>query len=379
MGDLRIGVIGAGRRGKLARHAHKPGEGARIVAICDTVPGVLAERKEAYGGEVFATDDYRELLRRELDAVFVCTPDFLHEEHALAALDAVGAVYLEKPMAITVEGCDRLLRKAREREARLFVGHNLRYANIFRKMKALIEAGEIGEPKAVWCRHFVSYGGDAYFRDWHAERRNTTSLLLQKGAHDLDLIHWFAGAYASRVSAFGSQSVYDRLPRRAAGEAADVSWKKTNWPPSTLSGFHPTIDVEDQNAVILQLANGVIASYLQCHFTPDACRNFTVIGTQGRLENLGDGPESPIMVWNRRTDTYHMIGDKVFRGERVDATTGHGGADGLIVEDFLRVARGEPARGARPEDARMAVAAGCLAADSLRSGGQPLDIPPLPG
>lgn len=56
-------------------------------------------------------------------------------------------------------------------------------------MKELIDAGAIGEVKTIWCRHFVGNGGDYYFKDWHAERKNTTSLLLQKGAHDIDVIH----------------------------------------------------------------------------------------------------------------------------------------------------------------------------------------------
>ena len=377
MDDLKIGVIGAGGRGKLAKHAHRPGQGSRITALCDTNPEALDERKAAYGGDAITTPDYRELLAADLDAVFVCSPDFLHEEHALAALDKGVAVYLEKPMAITIEGCDRILRKAREKGDRLFVGHNMRHMNIIQKMRELIDNDEIGEVKAVWCRHFISYGGDAYFRDWHADRRCTTGLLLQKGAHDIDLIHYFAGAYTQRVSAFGSLSVYDKLPRRDAGERADASWSKSHWPPLEQQGFHPVMDVEDQNTVILQLANGVLASYLQCHFTPDSCRNYTVIGTRGRLENIGDRPDSPIFVWNRRTDTYNMIGDKVFRGGAT-GSSGHGGADELIVSDFLRFARGADTRGAAPEAARMAVAAGCMATRSLREQGTPCDLPPLP-
>lgn len=378
MNELRIGVIGAGRRGKLARHAHQPGEGSRIVAICDLRDDVLDERKAAYGGDVLATRDYREVLAADLDAVFVCSPDHLHEEHALAALETGAAVYLEKPMAITIEGCDRILRKAREKGDRLFVGHNMRYMNIVRKMKALIDGDEIGKVKAIWCRHFISYGGDAYFRDWHADRRCSTGLLLQKGAHDIDLIHWFAGGFTDRVAAFGSLSVYDQLPRLDPGQPTSTTWNQSHWPPLQQRGFHPVMDVEDQNQVILQLANGVLASYLQCHFTPDSCRNYCVIGTHGRLENIGDGPDSPIMVWNRRTDTYNIIGDKVFRGDAVDATTGHGGADSLIVRDFLRFVRGGEMQGARPTDARMAVAAGCMATDSLRHGGAAREIPPLP-
>ena len=108
-------LVGSGGRGALARHAHKPGEGSRIAACCDLNPEVLEKNRQDYGNDVLTTDDYRELLKQELDAVFVTSPDFLHEEHGLAALNAGCAVYLEKPMAISIEGCDRLLSAAREK------------------------------------------------------------------------------------------------------------------------------------------------------------------------------------------------------------------------------------------------------------------------
>ena len=99
--ELRLGVIGAGGRGSLADNAHKPDEGVRLAAGCDTHPPFLDAFKEKYKPD-FVTDDYRKLLDRDdIDAVFICTPDFLHEEHAVAALNAGKSVYLEKPMAIT--------------------------------------------------------------------------------------------------------------------------------------------------------------------------------------------------------------------------------------------------------------------------------------
>lgn len=373
--DLNIGVIGAGGRGRLAEHAHRPGKGSRIAAICDTNPEILAERKEKYGSDVFSTADYRELLGRDLDAVFICSPDFLHEEHALAALQKGIGVYLEKPMTITLEGCDRVLRKASETNARLFVGHNMRYMSIIRRMKALIDGGEIGEVKAVWCRHFINYGGDAYFRDWHAERKYSTGLLLQKGAHDLDVIHYLCGAYTSRVTAFGALSVYDKLPKLGDGEKGCARFDDTHWPPESCSGFNPRMDVEDLSQVLMQMDGGIQGAYLQCHYTPDCCRNYTVIGTRGRLENIGDGPESPIMLWNRRR-AFDLVGDQVFRGGTTGNST-HGGADEAIVSDFLRYVREGGATEATPYAARMAVATGYCATVSLRDGGRPQDIPPF--
>ena len=83
MDDLRIGVIGAGGRGALANNAHNPGKGSILVAGADVNPKALIKFKETYGEEVFVTDDYRKLLeRKDIDAVFVTSPDFLHEEQA---------------------------------------------------------------------------------------------------------------------------------------------------------------------------------------------------------------------------------------------------------------------------------------------------------
>ncbi len=376
MADLKVGVIGAGGRGSLARHAHKPGEGSRVVACCDVSLKVLDECREHYGDGLQTCSDYHELLKTDLDAVFICSPDFLHEEHALAAIGKVGGIYLEKPMAITIEGCDRILTEANNAGTRLFVGHNMRYMTIIRKMKSLIESGAIGEPRGVWCRHFINYGGDAYFRDWHADRKNVTGLLLQKGAHDIDVMHWLVGAYSRRVSAFGNLSVYNRCERLPEGEKGSAKFNDAHWPPLKQTGFAREMNIEDQTVMTMEMDNGILGSYLQCHFTPDSCRNYTVIGTEGRLENIGDGPDDPIMVWNKRHD-YRAVGDEVYRGDPIEEGS-HGGADPLIVEEFLRFVRDGGETTATPIAARMAVAAGVKATESLRSGGGALEIPDLP-
>ncbi len=378
--DLRIGVLGSGGRGWLARHAHHPGEGSRIVACCDILDSVLAENRTAYGEDVALTNDYQQLLAQPLDAVFICTPDYLHEQHALAALEAVRAIYLEKPMAITIDGCDRILAKIHAQDARLFVGHNMRYMEIFRKMRKLITDGVVGRVKSIWCRHFISYGGDAYFRDWHSQRANTTGLLLQKGAHDLDVIHWLAGAYATRVSAFGNLAVYGECARREDNSVGHSDVRAAHWPPHASEDLSRQIDIEDQSIVNMELAGGILATYQQCHFTPDACRNYVVIGDEGRMENYGDGPNDPIIVWNtRRHDwgSFDLIGDAVHHGESVD-DSGHGGADSTIVEEFLHYVQHGGVTTATPEAARMAVAVGYQATMSLRNGGTPMAIPALP-
>ncbi|MEV0823928.1 Gfo/Idh/MocA family protein [Nonomuraea rubra] len=376
MEDLRLGVIGLGLRTSLALAAHRPGKGAVVAALCDSDPAVLKRQAGTFEAELL-TEDYRELLDRpDLDAVVVNTPDDTHERLAIDCLRAGKAVYLEKPMAITVEGCDNILRAARESGTRLYVGHNMRHMGVVRLMRDIIARGVIGEPKTVWVRHFVSYGGDYYFKDWHADRTRTTGLLLQKAAHDLDVIHWLAGGYTTRVNALGDLMLYGDLPRRAPGTPRPDGWlQEYEWPPTTRRNLHHVVDVEDVSVMNMRLDNGVIAAYQQCHFSPDYVRNYTVIGTEGRLENFGDGPGDTVKVWNTGPTGYRDDCDIAYK---VPAASGsHGGADMEIVTEFLRFVREGGVTDTSPVAARMSVAAGYMATMSLRDGGMPYDVPAL--
>jgi predicted dehydrogenase len=373
MEQLRFAVVGNGLRGGLARLAHRPDEGLSVVAVCDVRPERLEPAREWYGPGLRVYDDYERLLRdREVDAVFVLTPDYLHEEHACSALDAGKAVYLEKPMAITAEGADHILSTAMKTGSLMYAGHNMRHSGYVLEMKRLIDRGDIGSIKAIWCRHFVGNGGDFYFRDWHADRRYANTLLLQKGAHDIDVIHWLGGGYSVATQAFGGSFVYAKLKDRRLGPPRVPSWDqedlKVHWPPSSLPGANPVIDVEDLSLVQMELDNGVLATYDQCHFTPDYWRNFTVIGDEGRLENFGNGePGTCVRVWNRRSD-YRPAGD-VHLSPPVEHG-GHGGADARCVNEFIALLRGElETATTSPLAARHAVATACAASESLRRGG----------
>ncbi|WP_419992415.1 Gfo/Idh/MocA family protein [Streptomyces boninensis] len=374
MTELRIGAIGLGLRRNLAAAARDAG--ARLAAVCDLDEGVLAQEAERLGAGIAETDYRRLLDRDDLDAVLVATPDHTHAPITIDALRAGKAVYLEKPMATTLEDADAVLRTAYETGSRLYVGHNMRHMGVVRLLRDLVARGDIGRPRSVWIRHFVGHGGDFFFKDWHAERAKVNSLLLQKAAHDLDAMHWITGGYTSAVQAMGGLTVYGDLPRRAEGEpkAADW-WDRAHWPPAAQQPLNPVIDVEDLSLLNLRLDNGILASYQQCHYTPDYWRSFTVIGDAGRLENFGDGPGDVVRVWNAGRAAYDPHGDAVHRIP--DAEGGHGGADAKGMAEFLAFVQEGAATDTSPVAARMAVAAGDLATRSLRDGGATVAVPPL--
>ena len=375
--DLRIGIVGLGQRSYLADLAHRPGDGSGVVACADPDPTARARIGDRYGSDARVFDNYTALLDRGLDAVIVTTPDHTHEDIVVDFLEAGVAVFAEKPLATSTEGCDHILDVARRTRTRLYVGHNMRHMPVVTTMRDLIEQGAIGDVEAVWCRHFVGNGGDYYFRDWHADRSKTTSLLLQKGAHDIDVIHWLSGSVSRRVTALGGLMVYGDITDRTLRPGQLMpDWydPENNWPPKSLRGLNPVVDVEDLSMMLMQLDSGAFASYQQCHFTPDYWRNYTVIGTEGRLENFGDEVGARVEVWSRRSG-YRASGDRTV--EVVETEGSHGGADVRIMAEFLRFVREGGPTLTSPVAARDAVAAGCAATDSLRAGGSPEEVRPV--
>lgn len=377
--QIRIGIIGVGGRGAIAVHLHNPAGRSIVAAGADINKDFLKDFKGKFGNSVFTTTDYRELLKRkDVDAVAVTSPDFMHEEHAVASLEAGKHVFCEKPLAITVRGCDRILRAWKKSGRRLMVGFNMRYMNIFRTMKEIVDSGAIGEIKAVWVRHFVGWGGTWYFHDWHANRKKTTGLLLQKASHDFDMIHWISGKYTRKVAAFGGLDFYGgKKPNDL--ECPDCPDRETcneyqEWPHHQHCVFRKEVDVEDNSVVMMELENGIKAVYTQCHFAPDYFRNYTFIGTEGRVENLDDS--SRVIVLTRtQTKKRKNLANRTY--DIKPAEGGHGGADPDICKDFIDMIDKGKEPEATPVAGRMSVAVGCAATRSLRSNGKVMDISPL--
>ncbi|UNK20159.1 Gfo/Idh/MocA family oxidoreductase [Paenibacillus sp. N3/727] len=374
MNQVRVGVIGVGGRSSIVEYWHQPGGKSIVTGAADISLEALSKFRETVNPDAFVTTDYHELLSREdIDAVVILSPDYLHEEQAIAAFRAGKHVYCDKPLAITPEGCDRILDEWKQSGKHLMIGFNMRYMSMYQTMKEIIDSGVIGDIKAVWVRHFVGLGGYYYYHDWHGTRANTTSLLLQKASHDIDVIHWITGKYTRKVSAFGSLDYYGgNMPDDLYCPECD---RQKTCPDVSLDrltqcAFREEIDVEDNNMVIMELEGGIKASYLQCHFTPDYSRNYTFIGTKGRIEN--DDVNDKIHVKTRKSGSWHEMSDITYEMKKMPGT--HSGADPRICEDFINLVLDNKQPLASPFDGRMSVAVGCAATESIRAGGKVVQI-----
>ena len=374
---LRIGVVGVGARADIAKHFELPRLNCRITAAADPHPDAEARLPQRLGrSDIKLTRNVTELVAEGIDAALVTSPDDTHAQVTCELLRAGIPVYVEKPLATRMNDAIEILRTAYETGTKLYVGHNMRHMDVVRSMRDLIRRGAIGEVKAIWCRHFVGNGGDYYFKDWHATREHATGLLLQKAAHDLDVMHWLADSHTTQVTAMGGLTLYDRITDRQdrSGQLLGDWFDMENWPPLSQKGLNPVVDVEDISMMLMQMESGLFASYQQCHYTPDYWRNYTVIGTEGRIENFGDYEGGHIKLWNRR-HLYDPEGDARFPIKGDDK--GHDDADVLTISEFVSFITDDTPTDTSPLGAWYAVAAAIAATDSLRNGSSPRDIPEL--
>ncbi|HEX5708411.1 MAG TPA: Gfo/Idh/MocA family oxidoreductase, partial [Pyrinomonadaceae bacterium] len=200
---IRVGVVGCGRVTE-ARHLPALAEtrGAEVVALADTDAARLARVASSFGVARRFTD-YREMLRAvELDAVAVCVPPRLHAEVALDALDAGKHLFVEKPLALSLEECDLLMERARASATVVaLVGFNMRWHALVREARALLERDGLGRVKLVRTVLTSGVRFGAEFPAWRARREEGGGAIMELGVHHFDLVRFLLGGEAREVFA----------------------------------------------------------------------------------------------------------------------------------------------------------------------------------
>ena len=196
-----IAVVGLGHNGRAFCRAYADNPAARLLAVCDRDPERL--RDAAYTHDVRGYEDYSFLKRDDIQAVSVHTPDHLHAEPFIAALEAGKHVFVEKPFANSLDDVKRMLAAAQASDRISMVGQVLRFNPTFRAVKQWVEAGALGE---------LFYLEADYIHDLRVQRHMEPWKLLEEipivggGCHPLDLLRWYAGeveevfAYANKIA-----------------------------------------------------------------------------------------------------------------------------------------------------------------------------------
>ncbi len=235
---INVALIGCGVEGSILANAARPIPGIRFVAVCDIWPYALnstARRiKAVFKQDVQPFEDYKEMLStvKELDAVLVATPDFVHAEHTNAALKAGKHVYCEKLMAHTVEAARSMVVTARETKKLLQIGHQRRSNPAYQhaRDKIIKDArllGRITNVSGEWHRAVTNdlgtpkgqemsadklaqfgYANMHEFRNWRWFKKYAGGPMSDLGAHQIDIYNWMLGANPQMCMASGGVDYY---------------------------------------------------------------------------------------------------------------------------------------------------------------------------
>lgn len=205
---LGIGIIGAGEWGERHAAAIKTLDGVDLIAACRTNKPALDAFCERFACRGYT--DYQGLLENpKVDAVVIATPHHLHVETALAAAREGKSILLEKPLAPTLAGCDKIVEAVNKAGVLGMVGFVNRFTQSFQLGKKLLEDGEVGRPVhgiSTMSRFWMTQNR----RPWHLSYETGGGVLLSLGIHALDRLNWLFDSPVERVSARISADMHDQ-------------------------------------------------------------------------------------------------------------------------------------------------------------------------
>jgi len=201
---LRVGIVGFGFMGRMHFRHWKLLPEARIVAICDANPNIREDTKKAVGniegaeGDIDLTGielfrDLDEMLAKaKPDAISLTLPTYLHATCSEKALAAGVHVLCEKPMALTVEDCDRMIQAARKSGKVLQIGHCVRFWPEYAKAKEIVDSGQYGRVVAAM---FQRLGAPPAWSvdNWFLDEKRSGGVALDLHIHDTDYVQYLFG------------------------------------------------------------------------------------------------------------------------------------------------------------------------------------------
>ena len=370
---VSIVAIGAGNRAhKYMEYIGNHPDEARLVGVVeqnDIRRNKVAERFGLSPSCCFT--DYHDFFRSSLqaDAVMICTPENLHFEPTMKAIDAGYHVLLEKPIAQTLEECLAIGEAAKRKGILVSVCHVLRYHPYFMKIKELVDSGELGH--VISINHRTSVGVDrmahGFVRGIWRKEAHSNPMLMSKCCHDIDFLLWLTKTPCRKLTSFGSlrwfkaknapegsaeRCIDCRVESRCPFSAIDLYRVRRDWianfdVPSGMTiddviekelreGMYGRCvyqcdnDVVDHQIVSMEMESEVTISFSMDVFTLKDNRETHISLTEGEI----DGDETCLRVRHFRgaEETVYDFSDLAHQPF-------HAGSDLAIVADFIDAIR----------------------------------------
>jgi phthalate 4,5-cis-dihydrodiol dehydrogenase len=200
MQDLGVAIFGAGRAGHGHARAIAQTPGAHLVAVFDLDRERADTFAETHGCEAYTSSE-EVLGRDDVQLVLVALPNFLHAQATIEAASAGKHVFLEKPMADTLEECDRMLEMVDRTGVQLLVAHSQRYFGSTIKAREILHSGDLGEPIFATDTWYKNFGYDIRL-PWFLDRATGGGMWLMNGAHMIDRTCWVLDTEVASVRAW---------------------------------------------------------------------------------------------------------------------------------------------------------------------------------
>ncbi|RJQ48573.1 MAG: gfo/Idh/MocA family oxidoreductase [Desulfobacteraceae bacterium] len=257
---FNIGIIGCGYWGPNLLRNFNSLEGCRMKMACDLDADRLAHMKSLYSS-IETRNDYNQVINSsEIDAVVVATPVRFHYEIAKASLEAGKHVFIEKPMASSVEECMELIEIAENRKLIILVGHTFIYSPAVRKIREIVSHGDLGEIQYISARR-LNLG---LFQ-------TDINVTWDLAPHDISIILYVMGKNPVSVNCHGKA--------------------------------HVNRNIEDVTSMVLNFENGAFATVQSSWLDPNKVREMTFVGSKRMLVYNDVEPIEKIKIYDKRVET----------------------------------------------------------------------------
>lgn len=252
---VKFAIIGCGRIGE--RHAKNICKFGELIAVCDVDESKALKFADEFKCRLYT--DINQLLANEnsnVDVVAICTPNGLHAEHSILALNAGIHVLCEKPMALSVFDCGEMIKAAEQNNRRLFAIKQNRFNPPVVAVKELLGNGTLGKIYSVQLNCYWNRNADYYHNSWKGSKDLDGGTLFTQFSHFIDLLYWMIGD-VKNVDAYMANYNHEGI-----------------------------IEFEDTGVVILEFVNGVIGSvnYTVNSYKKNMEGSLTIFGEKGTVK-----------------------------------------------------------------------------------------------
>ena len=302
MKKVKVGVIGIGFIGAAHVEALRRLPGIEVVAIAHSSEEKAKRKGEDLGIEQ-TFGDHRKLLElKELDAVHICTPNHLHYPQTRDALAAGKHVVCEKPLAVSIEEAEDLVKRADASGLVTALHHNIRFYPLMSHIRAMIASGELGEVYAVhgsYLQDWLYYDTDYNWR-LEPEYSGKTRAIADIGSHWMDLVEFLTGERIAEVCAdFTTVHKTRKKPLKPVETFSGKMLKPEDYQDIA-------IDTEDFATVMLRFQGGARGVYSVSQISAGR-KNRVYFEIDGSKCSVAWDSELPNQMWIGRRDGANQL------------------------------------------------------------------------